>query len=93
VKALYTRNVNLVLPYAPAQAEPELTAAFMQALAVRGKGSEAKALADRYFMETAVRLTGPARALPIPACSRSARILVRPSPPPKERSKLAKRMN
>lgn len=56
VKALVTRNVNLVLPYAPAQAEPELTAAFEQALAVRGKGPDAKALADRYFMETAVRL-------------------------------------
>lgn len=56
VKALDTANVNLVLPYAPAQAEPELTAAFEQALAVRGKGPDAKALADRYFMETAVRL-------------------------------------
>ncbi len=56
VKALETRNVNLVLPCAPARAEPELSAAFQQALAVRGKGPEAKALADRYFMETAVRL-------------------------------------
>jgi len=56
VKALDTGNVNLILPYAPAQAEPELTAAFKRALAVRGKGAEAKALADRYFMETAVRL-------------------------------------
>jgi uncharacterized protein DUF6448 len=56
VKALDTRNVNLILPFAPAQAEPELTAAFAQALAVRGKGPDAKALADRYFMETAVRL-------------------------------------
>src|SRR5690606_34727128 len=56
VKALDTRNVNLILPFAPAQAEPELSAAFEQALAVRGKGPDAKALADRYFMETAVRL-------------------------------------
>lgn len=56
VKALDTGNVNLILPYAPAQAEPELGAAFDQALAVRGKGAEEKALADRYFMETAVRL-------------------------------------
>ncbi len=56
LKALDTRNVNLILPYAPAEAEAELTAAFTQALAVRGKGAEAKALADRYFMETAVRL-------------------------------------
>ena len=56
LKALDTKNVNLILPYAPAGAEPELTAAFAQALIVRGKGTEAKALADRYFMETAVRL-------------------------------------
>ena len=56
VKALDSRDVNLVLPYAPATAERELTTAFEQALAVRGKGPEAKALADRYFMETAVRL-------------------------------------
>lgn len=56
IKALDTQNVNLILPYAPAAAEPELSAAFEQALVVRGKGPEAKALADRYFMETAVRL-------------------------------------
>ena len=56
VKSLDTRNVNLILPFAPAQAEPELSAALEQALAVRGKGPEAKTLADRYFMETAVRL-------------------------------------
>jgi hypothetical protein len=56
VKALDTRNVNLILPFAPAQAEPELSVAYAQALAVRSKGPEAKALADRYFMETAVRL-------------------------------------
>jgi Family of unknown function (DUF6448) len=56
VKALDTRNVNLILPFAPAQAEPELSATFEQALTVRAAGPEAKALADRYFMETAVRL-------------------------------------
>jgi hypothetical protein len=56
VKALETKNVNIILPYAPVEAEAELTAAFEQALIVRTKGPEAKALADRYFMETAVRL-------------------------------------
>lgn len=56
VKALDTRNVNLVLPFAPAEAEPELNAAFEQALTVRAASPEAKVLADRYFMETAVRL-------------------------------------
>lgn len=56
VKALDTNNVNLVLPFAPASAEAEISASFQQALAVRAAGGEAKALADRYFMETAVRL-------------------------------------
>src|SRR5262245_48964957 len=56
VKALDSNNVNLVLPYAPATAEAELGEAFRQALAVRTAGGEAKGLADRYFMETAVRL-------------------------------------
>ena len=55
-KALDTRNVNLVLLYASAEFEAELTAAFEQALIVRDKGPEAKAFANRYFMETAVRL-------------------------------------
>jgi hypothetical protein len=40
---LETKNVNLILPYAPAAAEAELTAAFEQALIVRGTGPEAKA--------------------------------------------------
>ena len=56
VRALDTGNINLVLPYAPAEAEADLKSAFEQALAVRGMGPKAKALADRYFMETAVRL-------------------------------------
>ena len=56
LKALDTQNVNLILPYAPAAAEAELTAAFEEALLVRGLGPAARTLADRYFMETAVRL-------------------------------------
>jgi hypothetical protein len=56
LRALDAGNVNLVLAYAPASAEPELRAAFDQAAAVRGLGPEAKALAERSFMETAVRL-------------------------------------
>jgi hypothetical protein len=56
VRALDSNNVNLVLPYVPASAEGELTGAFTQALEVRDDSAEAKTLADRYFMETAVRL-------------------------------------
>ncbi len=56
LKALETKNVNVVLPYVPADAETELTAAFDGATVVRDKGIDARVLADRYFMETAVRL-------------------------------------
>lgn len=54
--ALDTDNVNLALPYAPLAAEGEIKAAFAQALKVRGLGPDAKALADRAFIETTVRL-------------------------------------
>lgn len=56
LKALDGGNVHLVAPYVQANAEAELAAAFEAAHAVRDKGPEAKALAERYFMETAVRL-------------------------------------
>jgi Family of unknown function (DUF6448) len=56
LRALDAGNVNLILPYAPASAEPELSATFAQAAAVRGQSPEAKALTERYLMETAVRL-------------------------------------
>jgi hypothetical protein len=56
VQALDSNNVNVILPYVPAAAEPELTRAFTQSMAVRNGGPDAKALADRSFMETAVRL-------------------------------------
>lgn len=54
--ALDSGNVNLALPYAPARAENEIQAAFTQSLKVRALGPEAKALADRAFIETTVRL-------------------------------------
>lgn len=54
--ALDTGNVHLALPYAPAKAETEIKASFAQAVKVRALGPEAKALADRAFIETTVRL-------------------------------------
>ncbi len=54
--ALESGNVNLALPYAPATAEGEIKAAFAQSLKVRALGPEAETLADRAFIETAVRL-------------------------------------
>jgi Family of unknown function (DUF6448) len=55
-KALDAGNVNLALPFAPTAAETEIKAAFAQSLAVRGLGADARALADRAFVETTVRL-------------------------------------
>jgi len=54
--ALDTGNVHLVLPYAPVTAAAELKGSFAQSAKVRALGPEAKALADRTFIETAVRL-------------------------------------
>ena len=56
LEALEAQNVNLVLPYAPASAEAELSAAFEQAVAARASGPAAKAVADRYFFETLIRV-------------------------------------
>lgn len=55
-KALETGNVYPVLAYAPASAEPEILAAFQESRKVRGLGPDARALADRAFMETVIRL-------------------------------------
>ena len=55
-QALISDNVNLILPYVKPEAEAELTAAFTEASKVRKQGNAARQLADRYFIETAVRL-------------------------------------
>ena len=55
-KALNTGNVNLALPYAPIAAETELRTAFAGSLKVRSLNADARALADRSFIETTVRL-------------------------------------
>jgi hypothetical protein len=54
--ALASGNLYPVLAYAPATAEPELRSSFDQALRVRTMGPEARVLADRSFLETAIRL-------------------------------------
>ena len=55
-RALETRNVSLVLIWVQAGDEPEIRAAFEQALVVRVLGPQAEALADRHFFETVVRV-------------------------------------
>ncbi|HZW02646.1 MAG TPA: DUF6448 family protein [Anaerolineaceae bacterium] len=54
-QALESADVKLVLPYVKPEAEAELTAAFKEVMAVR-KNKAARELADRYFIETAIRL-------------------------------------
>src|SRR5512139_874562 len=55
-KALETGNLNPVLAYAPAAAEPEIRTAFEKSRKVRALGPEARTLADQAFMETTIRL-------------------------------------
>lgn len=55
-KALQMSNVNLVLIWVQKKDEPELKSVFQQTLAVRKQTPESKALADRHFFETLVRL-------------------------------------
>jgi hypothetical protein len=55
-QALDTRNPALVLIWVQAKDEPEIQAAFDQAIVVRALGPQAKELADRYFFATVVRV-------------------------------------
>ena len=54
--ALARGDLQPVLKWVKAGAEPELRAAFQRTLAVRAAGGEARELADTYFFETLVRL-------------------------------------
>jgi hypothetical protein len=55
-KALETGNVKLVLIWVQKPDEVEIRKAFDQTITVRKLSPEARALADRYFFETLVRL-------------------------------------
>jgi hypothetical protein len=54
--ALATGNVTPILKWVAPENEAEVRRAFASAVAVRGQGDEARALADQYFLETLVRL-------------------------------------
>ncbi len=56
MKALEKGDVTPVLKWVKKENEAEIRALFKKTLAVRSKGPEAKELADRYFLETLVRL-------------------------------------
>ena len=55
-RALQTNNVNLVLIWVDKSSEGELTSVFRQTVVVRKLSQESRALADRHFFETLVRL-------------------------------------
>jgi hypothetical protein len=55
-RALAAGDVSAVLKWVKPEAEPEVKAAFKQTMAVRSKGRDALALADRSFFETLVRV-------------------------------------
>ena len=54
--ALDTGDPTPVLKWVSQEHEAEIRDAFARTLAVRGKGEEVKALVDRYFFETLVRI-------------------------------------
>src|SRR5512144_3321587 len=54
--ALEMQQVELVLPYVPAEAEAEVRQAFEQAIQVEPLAPEAKRLADQWFFENVVRI-------------------------------------
>ena len=55
-RALEARDVDLVLPFVPADGEAEVRAAFDRAIPVRELGPQARETADLLFFETVVRI-------------------------------------
>lgn len=55
-EALQRGDVNPMLKWVKKEYEPEIRSAFERTMAVRGKGPEARELADMYLFETLVRL-------------------------------------
>jgi len=64
VKALDAGDVRLVLVWVRPQDETVIRSAFQKTLVVRALGPEARALADRYFFETLVRIHRAGEGVP-----------------------------
>lgn len=79
-KALEAGNVNLVLIWVQEKDEGEVRKAFEQTLAVRKLSPEAKALADRYFFETLVRIHRAGEGAPYTGLKPAGRDLGPPIP-------------
>lgn len=63
-EALGTGDFTTILIWVGPEQEADLRSAFQQALTVRGLNTAAQSLADRYFIETAVRLHRAAEGMP-----------------------------
>lgn len=74
-QALEAENVNYVLIWVLPQYEDRIREAFESTLHVRQEGPEAKALADRYFFETLVRLHREGEGAPYTGLKRAGRDL------------------
>lgn len=55
-QSLDAEDVNLVLPYVPAEGEEEVREAFARVVPLRSKGRDVAAVAERWFYETVVRV-------------------------------------
>lgn len=63
--ALEKKDVTPLLKWVTKEHEEKIKSAFKKTLAVRNKGSEAKELADMYFLKHLSESTVPAKVLPI----------------------------
>jgi hypothetical protein len=63
-QALEVGDVALVLPFVPERDEPDVRAAFTAVMPVRAMGDQARAVADRWFFETVVRIHRAGEAAP-----------------------------
>lgn len=79
-RALETRNPALVLIWVQEKDEREIQNAFEQALAVRELSCQAKALADRFFFETLVRVHRAGEGAPFTGLKPAGRHLGRAIP-------------
>ena len=86
-RALESKDVTATLSRVRPGAEGEIREAFRQALAVRGLGPEARALADRSFFETLVRVHREGEERPCTGLAPAAPRWIRPSSPGQRRSR------
>lgn len=55
-RALESGDVDVILPFVPADGEAEVTRAFDETIAVRGRNPDVTEFADRWFFENVVRI-------------------------------------